>query len=200
MLVSRLAMAAVSRFVQRFQTGIVYKDVDQVDELEQIFCLNHDTFTREVEQHTPRPDGRLVDKFHDRNHYIVAKVGDEVVGMCCVTMPGEGGFSIEKKLTDPTVIEPYLGCSVELRLLIVKKPYRKLGLYLGLAEKIWDYCATLPWCEYALLSAVRGREGIYARYGFEPIDVPKRIGKVEFIPMALSRARFEGADPLRLRG
>lgn len=201
MLASRLARSAVSRFLQRFQApGVIYKEADQEDEFEQIFRLNHDTFAGELPQHAPRSDGRLIDKFHHRNRYVIAKVGDEVVGMSCITFPGEEGFSIEEKMTHPEKLDGIRDRALELRLLIIKKPYRKFALYLGMAERCSEICLSVPYCDYALLSAVKGRETIYARYGFKPIDVPKRIGELEFLPMAMSRSHFASADPLELRG
>ena len=40
-------------------------------EFEQIFRLNHATFAIELPQHPPLADGRLIDRFHARNTYVI---------------------------------------------------------------------------------------------------------------------------------
>ena len=54
-------------------------------EFDQIHRLNHLTFTEEIPQHTPRPDGELVDRFHGENTYVVGLNGSSVVAMMALT-------------------------------------------------------------------------------------------------------------------
>ena len=50
-------------------------------EFEAIHRLNYQTFVEEIPQHAPNPDGRLVDRFHAENHYVIALQGRQIAGM-----------------------------------------------------------------------------------------------------------------------
>ena len=69
-----------------------FKQAETADEFEQIFRLNHAIFAEELEQHPTQPGERLVDKFHDRNRYVIALAGDQIIGMIAVN--GEPPFSV----------------------------------------------------------------------------------------------------------
>jgi len=49
----------------------LYKVAATADEFEQIHRLNYQTFVGEIPQHSPNPEGRLVDKFHAENTYLI---------------------------------------------------------------------------------------------------------------------------------
>ena len=51
----------------RVQFGVA----DRSAEYEAIFRLNHATFAGEIPQHPAQPDGRLVDRFHAENEYVI---------------------------------------------------------------------------------------------------------------------------------
>src|SRR4051812_7453401 len=57
------------------------KVAETAEEVEQVHRLNYRTFVREIPQHADQGDGRLVDKFHDRNVYFIAIREGRVVGM-----------------------------------------------------------------------------------------------------------------------
>jgi len=48
-----------------------FKRAETVAEFEQIHALNYSTFVREIPQHEDPGDGRLVDKFHAENTYLI---------------------------------------------------------------------------------------------------------------------------------
>jgi hypothetical protein len=50
-------------------------------EFEAIHRLNYRIFVEEIPQHAPNGDGRLVDRFHAENSYVIAREGDRVLGM-----------------------------------------------------------------------------------------------------------------------
>ena len=80
----------------------VYKRAESATEFEQIHAMNYATFVREIPQHQDSGDGRLVDKFHDRNLYFIALRGDKVVGMLAVN--DQPPFSIVSRLPDPSIL------------------------------------------------------------------------------------------------
>src|SRR5947208_15947168 len=58
-----------------------FKLAETAAEFEQVHRLNYRTFVREIPQHADSGDGSLVDKFHDKNTYILALRDDQIVGM-----------------------------------------------------------------------------------------------------------------------
>jgi hypothetical protein len=65
-------------------------------EFEQIHQLNYRTFVEEIPQHAPNPEGRLVDRFHAQNHYVIVLNGRELVGM--VAWRHQRPFSLDSKV------------------------------------------------------------------------------------------------------
>ncbi|MEO8052635.1 MAG: GNAT family N-acyltransferase, partial [Acidobacteriota bacterium] len=109
-----------------------FKQAETVAEFEQIFHLNHAVFAGELEQHPAQPGERLVDKFHDKNRYVIALAGDRVIGM--ISVHDQAPFSVAAKLADPSVLDEY-GRLLEVRLLGVDPAHRNgvvmAGLMLG---------------------------------------------------------------------
>src|SRR5439155_25494446 len=53
-------------------------------ELDQVHALNHKTFAVEIPRYERAPGGRLVDRFHDENTYVVSPRGRRVAGMMAI--------------------------------------------------------------------------------------------------------------------
>ena len=102
------------------------------EEFDKIHELNHETFAEEIPQHEKRPDGKLVDAFHEKNTYIVALEGEELVGMVCYNPVRP--FSLDKKLKDLDEYLPAHSKLVEVRLFAVKKDKRKQGIAIGMLK------------------------------------------------------------------
>jgi hypothetical protein len=96
-----------------------FKKAETPEEFEQIFRLNYAVFAGELEQHPAQPGERLVDKFHDRNRYVIALAGDEVIGM--IAVHNQPPFSVAAKLADPRVLDGY-GRLLEVRLACTSTP------------------------------------------------------------------------------
>ena len=60
---------------------LVFKVASEDWEFEQIHRLNYRTFVEEIPQHASNPEGRLVDRFHAENTYIICLQGRRLVGM-----------------------------------------------------------------------------------------------------------------------
>ena len=54
---------------------------------EDIYCIRHDVYARELGQHPVNGAGRLRDALDDHNHYVVAKINGVVVGFISITPP-----------------------------------------------------------------------------------------------------------------
>src|SRR4051794_31515336 len=71
-------------------------------EFEQVHRLNYRTFVQEIRQHADLGRGALVDKFHDKNIYILALRDGGVIGM--LSAHDQPPFSITERLPDPNMI------------------------------------------------------------------------------------------------
>ena len=80
------------------QSRLWFGRATQDDEFEQIFRLNHQTFSTEIPQHSARDDGRLVDRFHAENTYVICKDSADVVGM--IALRARRPFSLDEKVPD----------------------------------------------------------------------------------------------------
>ncbi|TDH24606.1 GNAT family N-acetyltransferase [Segetibacter sp. 3557_3] len=114
------------------QTGSITVKIASQEEFEKIHELNHQTFAIEIPQHEKRPDGKLIDVFHEKNTYIVALEGDELVGMICYNPIRP--FSLDKKLNNLDEYLPDHRKLVELRLFAVKKDKRKQGIAISMLK------------------------------------------------------------------
>ncbi len=156
-----------------------FKQAETTNEFEQIFHLNHSVFAGELEQHPTQPGQRLVDKFHDKNRYVIALVGEKVIGMIAVN--GDPPFSVAAKLADPSVLDAY-GRLLEVRLLAVEPAHRNgvvmAGLMLGVYEHARDFDAMI-------ISGHVEKAGIYHELGFRDLGPPVASGEALYVPMAI---------------
>jgi hypothetical protein len=151
-------------------------------ELEQVYRLNHRTFVDEVGQCQATVDGRLVDKFHDKNTYLVALKGGQVVGM--VAVHDRPPFSTASRMADPGDLARLGGPFLEIRLLAVRPDARHGMVMPGLFLAIYDHARRREY-SHLLISALRQRVGLYEKLGFRAIGTAVPSGAAEFVPMAL---------------
>ena len=93
------------------------------DEFEQIHKLNYKTFVEEIPQHVINKDKSLIDKYHHKNNYLIAKKNNEVLGMICYNSIRP--FSLDQKLDNLDKYLPSYTKVVEVRLFAVTKSSRK---------------------------------------------------------------------------
>lgn len=171
---------------------VQYKVATEPLELEQIFQLAYDTFVEEIPQHQPNLDRRHVDRFHDENTYLIAKDDDAVVGMLAIR--AERPFSLDEKLGN---VDPYLpaGRSVcELRLLAVRKDYRRGTVFRGLIDLLVAHGRARGF-DLAIISGTLRQEKLYRHLGF--VAFARRVGTTEapFQPMYLTFEDFQAKAP-----
>jgi GNAT superfamily N-acetyltransferase len=156
-------------------------------EFEQIHRLNHQTFAEEIPQHPATASGRLVDRFHGDNMYIVALDERRLAGMLAVR--GRRPFSLDQRLPD---LDSYLpaGRSIcELRLLAVEKRDRSGRLLPALLDYVWKYCVAQGF-DLALISGVTHQLRLYQHLGFVPFGPVVGTPEAQFQPMMLTLERF----------
>ena len=177
---------------------IRYRIARTEQDFEQIFRLNHATFAVELPQHAPQPDGRLIDRFHSRNTYVIGCDGlDEVVAM--IAFRSDRPFSLDQKVHD---LDRYLlpaRSPCELRLLAIKSGWRMPGVLQGLLRFCIRELISRDF-DLALISGTVRQRRLYARLGFLPFGPQVGIEPVVFQPMQLPLARAMAMKPALFGG
>lgn len=156
-----------------------FKQAALEQEFEQIFALTHRVFAQELGQYPANPAGRLVDKFHHKNRYVIALDEDHVVGMICYH--SEPPFSVEQRLPDLSVLREH-GKLIEVRLLAVEPGHRNGRVMAGLMLEIFSNARHF---DSIVISGVAEEVGMYRQMGFRELGPPVRSGEASFVPMAV---------------
>jgi aspartate aminotransferase-like enzyme/GNAT superfamily N-acetyltransferase len=152
----------------------VFKIATTPDEFEQIHRLNYQTFVGEIPQHAPNPEGRLVDKFHAENVYLIGVRDGKVIAMMAARR--RRPFSLDAKLPDldrwlPPGLRP-----VEIRLFAVLPAYRNGPVPAQLLHFIARYCLARG-DDLGIISGAVRRMSLYRALGFESFG--PRVGTPE---------------------
>ncbi|APC47891.1 septum site-determining protein [Virgibacillus halodenitrificans] len=173
-------------------TSILYKLADNKAELDQIHQLNYETFVEEIPQHEKNTTRILVDRFHEQNTYIIAKLAGKVIGM--ITVRGERPFSLDQKLSNLDEYLPADAVPCEIRLLSIKKEHRGGSVFYGLCEKLVSYCLEQGF-NMALISGTTRQTKLYRHIGFKPFGPLVGTSEAPYQPMYLTVEGFEKSTP-----
>ena len=179
---ARSALALIERVVLPNPLGITVRMATAPGEIEQAQALNVDTYARELAQESVEAAEGFGAKA-DGARYVIAKRGDEVVGMLVIMPPGTR-FSIEDSLDDPRVVADNRHCSMEVRRLAVKPHLRGAGVYFRLCAFTYSY-AIERGIKHIFLSARAGQTKMYADIGAHVIGRPFTKGHCEYVPMRI---------------
>lgn len=168
--------------------SLSYKIANSTDEFEQIYQLNYETFVDEIPQHSKNSQQRLVDRFDQENTYVIAKDGEDVVGM--IAIRGNRPFSLDGKIADLDYYLPQHAKPCEIRLLAVKKEYRNSFVFFKLCDLLVSHCLNNEY-NMALISGVERQIKLYKRIGFVAFGEMTGSGEAKFQPMYLTREQFE---------
>ncbi|MCE5231103.1 hypothetical protein LLG95_16120 [bacterium] len=166
---------------------LTFKIADQPAEFQQIHRLNYLTFVDEIPQHDPSPDGILIDRFHDENTYVIALNEDELIGMVCVR--GNRPFSLDLKLPNLDDYLPAHRSVCEIRLLAIKKGWRRGLVFPGMMRLMWQTCLARNY-DVALISGTTRQLRLYGHLGFEPFGPLVGAAGAQFQPMMLTLERW----------
>lgn len=161
------------------------------EDWDNIAQLIHNTYALELGQYAPADSGRIVDRNHDTNLYIVAYMQDELAGMLSMTLPSTASFSTLNRL--PVVsedIQQNLSKTAEIRLLAIKPSYRRQGVFNQLMKAAIISCYQRE-IERVLISAIDNRVGLYEFMGFQAIGDPVPEGTAVYVPMLITRQSLE---------
>ena len=163
--------------------GVAFKLADSPSEFRQIERLNYQTFVEEIPQHPPNPSRRLRDARHEKNAYVVAKMGARVAGMLALNM--ERPFSLDAKLADLDSLVPSEGARLcEIRLLAIAPEFRKGKILLGLMRHVVFYALDNR-VDFILISGTTRETPMYLKLGFEAFHPPVGSEGAVFVPMIL---------------
>jgi histidinol-phosphate/aromatic aminotransferase/cobyric acid decarboxylase-like protein len=154
-----------------------------------IYRLRHEVYAAELGQYPRNEEGQLVDRLDEHNLYIVARVGNELVGCISITPPGPWGLSLDKHAPRSELGKPVTDRTWEVRLLTVAPPWRS-----GSAASLLMYAALRLVEERGGDSIIgMGRREImpfYQRAGLEPTGRLISSGSVTFEVMGAGIAAF----------
>jgi aspartate aminotransferase-like enzyme len=168
-----------------------FKIASEPHELEQIHELNYRTFVEEIPQHQAGEGGRLVDRFHEQNVYVIAlkseRLGETLAGMLAIRE--QRPFSLDGKLPD---LERYLPPGrrpCEIRLLAIAKEYRSGAVLPGLLAVLWERARSQQF-DCAVISATTRQLKLYGRLGFTPFGPLVGTAEAPFQPMLITLESF----------
>jgi GNAT superfamily N-acetyltransferase len=175
---------------------VVYRIAEESD-FDSIHRLNYRTFVEEIPQHPPNAECRLVDRFHADNTYVIATLGDQLVGMVCGRCARP--FSLDQKVENLDRWLPAHEKAVEIRLLAVMPAYRKTTVLRRLLAFLARHFATQG-CDLAVISGTVRELRLYGHLGFQAFGQCVGTPEAAYQPMYLSLASVEGARyPLHVR-
>ena len=158
--------------------NIVLATADESD-MEAIYGLRHDIYAIELGQHRHNDGCRLIDSLDKFNHYVVAKVGDDIAGFISITPPSGGYYSVDKYFDREDIPLPFDDRLFEVRILTVPRRFRG-----SLTVAALMYGA-LRWIEASggvnLVAIGReGLTGLYEKAGFVSQGKRVRSGAVTY--------------------
>jgi histidinol-phosphate/aromatic aminotransferase/cobyric acid decarboxylase-like protein len=159
---------------------------------EVIYRLRHETYARELGQHSTNAASRLTDALDAFNTYLVATAGETIVGFVSVTPPGGPSYSIDKYFRRdefPFRVDDRL---YEIRLLTVLPSAR--GAFWALALMY----AAFRWVEArggTRIVAIGRKEilSIHLRVGLKPVGLQTQAGAVTYLLIQATMASIHEA-------
>ena len=156
-------------------------------ELEQIHQLNYRTFVEEIPQHAANPEGRLVDRFHAENKYVIALNGRELVAMCALRH--RRPFSLDSKVPNLDAHLPAGRKPIEARLLAVVPEFRKTAVFAEFFGRIVRQCLDDGY-DLAVLSGTTRQSKLYRHLGCTPFGPLVGSAGALYQPMYLTCEAF----------
>jgi predicted N-acetyltransferase YhbS len=162
---------------------MIIKHATEENEFLQIHQLNYKTFVEEIPQNQQNEEKKLVDKFHEKNNYIIAKKGEKIIGMVCYN--NKRPFSLDGKIKDLDGYLPTHNRIAEIRLLSVIPEERKSIVAFRLLQYL---CGALikEGTDAAVISGTTRQLDLYSRIGFIPFGPLVGTGDALYQPMFIT--------------
>ncbi len=160
------------------------------EEFDKVHQFNHAIFAEEIPQHEKKEDGRLIDAYHARNTYILAMLGEELVGMVCYN--AERPFSLERKMEGIDKFLPPHNNLVEIRLFAVKKELRKQGIAIKMLQLLIPHLIGKGY-DLGVISASLKELELYNNIGAVAFGELVGSAEVPYQPMYFHIGNLKGA-------
>lgn len=168
-------------------SDLIFKIAAEDWEFEQIHRLNYRTFVEEIPQHAPNGEGRLVDRFHAENTYVICLHGRRLAGM--LALRSARPFSLDAKVPDLDQYLPAGRTPVEVRLLAVEPEFRKTAVFAALFEHAVRHCLAEGF-DLAVISGTTRQTKLYRHLGFIPFGPLVGAEDASYQPMYLTLEAF----------
>jgi hypothetical protein len=157
-----------------------FKQAESEAELDQIHRLNYRTFVQEIPQHHDNGTGALVDRFHDKNTYLICLREGRLIGMMAAS--DQPPFSVTSRLPDPTLLTQPGIRPLEVRLLAIDGDERHSLVFIGLVWSLRTYAKTSG-ATHFVMSGVEEQQDLYKHMGFTPLGPGVGTGRACYVPM-----------------
>jgi hypothetical protein len=114
-----------------------FKIADLPQEFDQIHRLLHRTFVVEIPRYDDPGTDYLVDKFHERNVYVIALRNGHVCGM--IAVHDQPPFSVAAAIEDAGILDSLGPRVIEARIFAVEQQERLGVAFPGLACSVYQY-------------------------------------------------------------
>jgi hypothetical protein len=161
----------------------LFKQAESDDEFAQVHKLNYDTFVQEIPQHHDTGTGFLIDKFHQKNTYLICLRDNRLVGMVCYH--DQRPFSAADRIPDLSVIDKPGMKIWEVRLMAVIPEERNGAAFAGLVDMLFERARTAG-ATHFLISSHTNQRPLHLSLGFEPIGPDVGEPEAQFAPMLAS--------------
>ena len=162
---------------------MIIKLASELSEFSQIHQLNYKTFVEEIPQHKQNKEKKLVDKFHEKNHYVIAKKGEKIIGMVCYNL--QRPFSIDAKVDDLETYLPTHNRLAEIRLLSVHPDERNTRVSYRILQYLCKELIAIG-TDMAVISGTTRQLRLYSRIGFIPFGPLVGTTEALFQPMFIT--------------
>jgi aspartate aminotransferase-like enzyme len=159
-------------------------------EFELIHQLNYRTFVEEIPQHPPNPDGRLVDRFHTENRYVIALHGRDLAGMIAVRH--QRPFSLDSKVPNLDSHLPAGRKVIEARLLAIAPEFRRTAAFVLLFDFLVGHCVGHGF-DLAVMSGTTRQLKLYRHLGCTTFGPLVGTPGAQYQPMYLTCEAFSQA-------
>ena len=162
----------------------------EAHEFEQIHRLVYRTFVHEIPQHPADGSERRVDPFHPENTYLIALLGDDLIGM--LALRNRRPFSLDHKLANLDDYLPPHRSPCEIRLLSVERRHRRTRVLVRLVAQTMRMCEGRGH-DLALISGALSQVPLYEKMGFVPFGPTVGTPQAPYRPMYLTALACQDA-------
>lgn len=169
------------------EEGIEIRQAREKWEFDSIYQLNYETFVEEIPQHHRNESRTLVDRFDKENTYIIALKGKKIIGM--LALRDKRPFSLDQKINNLDSYLPMHRKICEVRLLSVRKQFRKTKVLYGLVKQAFQYITSKEY-DILVISGILSQQKLYKHIGFLPFGDIVGNHDAQFQPMYITRDSF----------